>query len=184
MNDMWVTVCGNVGTTPLTTTTARGTKTTFRVAHTPRVRAGDEWQDGDTSWYSVVAWNALGDNASASLHKGQRVLVHGRVRVNEWQDDQGRPRQTTEITAEALGHDLRFGITKYGRPQWQTGAGTVPGQPGPQAPEWGDPQVPAGADDDPWALPPGADADPFADDPDDDPAADADEEAVGLAVVR
>lgn len=136
MNDMWVTVCGNVGTNPQITRTARGTKTTFRVAHTPRVRQDADWQDGETSWYTVVAWNALGENAYHSLVKGQRVLVHGRHRIDEWTDEQGAARTTAEITADALGHDLRFGITSFGRPQWQrpdvalVDGAAVPAQPG------------------------------------------------------
>ena len=56
----------------------------FRLAHTPRVRRNGEWADAATTWITVTCFRALAENVTASIHKGQPVLVAGRLRTNVW----------------------------------------------------------------------------------------------------
>jgi len=88
--------------------------TSFRLASQQRRydRAQSKWVDGDTNWYSVVAFRALSENAGASLKKGDRVIVRGRLRMRDWTNGE-RTGMTVEIEADAIGHDLAWGRTEY-----------------------------------------------------------------------
>ena len=79
MNETRITVHGNVVTDPVQRTGRTGSIfTTFRVAQTPFRRGADgRYYDGETSYYSVIAFNALAANAAVSLQKGHPVIVEG-----------------------------------------------------------------------------------------------------------
>jgi len=154
MNDT-ITIVGNVATDPEHRTLPSGvTVTNFRVASGTRRldRQSSTWVDGPTNWYRVAAFRALGDNAAVSLHKGERVIVSGRLRLRAWEND-GKRGMEAEIEAEALGHDLTFGssrferahakaspaasdrpaqVAEHGQPQ---DAWSAPDEPAPEAPE-------------------------------------------------
>jgi len=68
----------------------------------------NQWETTNTSWYSVSCFRELATNAFASLNKGDPVLVHGMLKVSEWTagDKSGLD---VEISADAIGHDLRWG---------------------------------------------------------------------------
>lgn len=75
------TIVGNVGrVNELRTVGSKNTAVLdFAVAVTPRVKNGDNWEDGETYWVSVTAWDKLAENIAASFKVGDRVFVHGRV---------------------------------------------------------------------------------------------------------
>jgi len=89
--------------------------TEIRVGSTPRRlnRETGEWQDLPTSYYRVKCWRRLAINAVSSLHKGDRVVIRGHFYINNWTDNQQRPRQTLEIEADSLGHDLAYGWSHF-----------------------------------------------------------------------
>lgn len=68
----------------------------------------NQWETTNTSWYSVSCFRDLAANAFASLNKGDPVIVQGVLKVSEWTagDKSGLD---VEITADAIGHDLRWG---------------------------------------------------------------------------
>lgn len=118
MNEIVTTICGYVATDPQHQTTRSGqSRTTFRLASTPRKfdQESQEYVDKSTTWLTVTCWNALAQNAVASLHKGQPVVVQGSIRTREWQADDGRTRFDLELNAFTLGHDLRRGIALFNR---------------------------------------------------------------------
>ena len=78
-------------------------------------RETGEWQDGETSFYSVTCWRALASNAATCLHKGQPVIVAGKLRVNSWQDRAGQPRTEVVVDAESIGFDLARGVAQFSR---------------------------------------------------------------------
>jgi single-strand DNA-binding protein len=78
-------------------------------------RASGEWQDGETSFYSVTCWRALANNAATCLHKGQPVIVAGKLRVNSWQDRAGQQRTEVVVEADAIGFDLTRGVAQFSR---------------------------------------------------------------------
>jgi single-strand DNA-binding protein len=112
-----IALTGIIATDPRVVTTEAGLDiASFRLASTHRRfdRVKDEWVDGDTNWYTVTAFRALGANAGQSLHKGERVVVLGRLRVRAWEagDKSGT---TVEVDADAIGHDLRWGRSAFVR---------------------------------------------------------------------
>ena len=90
---------------------------TIRVGSTPRKlnRETGEWQDGETSYYSVKCWRKLAENVHGSLRKGDMVIVRGKVSIRSWPDDQQRVRMEVEIEADSVGHDLAFGWSRFNR---------------------------------------------------------------------
>lgn len=140
MNETYVTVCGNLVADPDRITSEKGDFTTFRVAVNEfrRDQATGGYVDGRSSFYKVVAFRAMGANVHKSLCKGEPVLVHGKLRMSQWQASNGETRSAPEIEAVHVGPDLRFGIATYQRvsgqhqrsetaevPSWRH-AGTAP----------------------------------------------------------
>ncbi|NQX03619.1 single-stranded DNA-binding protein [Rathayibacter sp. VKM Ac-2856] len=112
-----LTVIGVIGTEPRSIGTTSGTAmTTFRLASAQRRydRATQRWVDGATNWYTVTAFNGLAGNALASLSRGDRVLVTGRLSIRSWESG-GKAGTEVGVIAEGLGHDLAWGTTSYTR---------------------------------------------------------------------
>src|SRR4029079_5343976 len=83
-----ITITGNVATEPEHKLTPGGVSiTTFRIASGQRRydRQTGGWVDGPTNWYSVSTFRSLADHAYDSLHKGDRVILTGRLKVREWE---------------------------------------------------------------------------------------------------
>lgn len=87
---------------------------TFRLASSERRfdRASGEWVDGQTNWFTVNVFGRLGVNAKDSFQKGERILLSGRLRVRDWRNE-ARSGTNVEITADALGHELRWGRSTF-----------------------------------------------------------------------
>jgi len=118
MRETYLTVCGVVASEPRVVQLDDNRMiTSFRLASTPRRRdsAGNGWVDGPTTWVTVTCWRDLAVNAAESLHKRDKVLVHGRMRTRDYTSSDGQQRTTVEMDAESLGHDLAFGVSTYDR---------------------------------------------------------------------
>lgn len=112
-----ITVTGLVATTPRHLVTSEGLAiTSFRLASNQRRfdRGKEAWVDGETNWYTVTGFRRLALNAAASLAKGDRVVVSGRLRVRDWSQGE-RAGTTVEIEADAFGHDLAWGQSRFTR---------------------------------------------------------------------
>lgn len=111
-----VTVVGWAASTPREVVGEGVAFTSFRVATTPRwydSRQG-AWTDGRTEWITVKAFRDAAFNIAASVHKGQPVIVQGRLRTEEWAGENGL-RTTLVLDAAAVGHDLTRGTAKFAR---------------------------------------------------------------------
>lgn len=115
MNDTEVTVQGFVGTKPELREVGGTVLAGFRVGSTPRYfsNSSGTWENRETNWFTVNAWRALGEGCAESLHVGEAVIVHGRLRTQVWKDDAGQPRATYSIDATAVGHDLSRGVAAF-----------------------------------------------------------------------
>lgn len=110
-----VCVVGIVATEPKQVVTTTGiTLCSFRLASSERRfdRATEEWVDGDTNWFNVTAFRALGEHVKESFDKGDRVIVSGKLKVRQWEHD-GKQGTAVDIDADALGHELRWGTTRF-----------------------------------------------------------------------
>ena len=124
MNDITVTVIGTVGTDVRYTPGEKGARVNFRLASTARYfnRGTDSWTEGPTTWLDVVCWRRLADHVESSIAKGDPVIVCGRLRVRQWQNEKGSG-HAVEITAVTVGHDLNRGTSAFSRQRSPTVAG-------------------------------------------------------------
>lgn len=111
MHEPHITVVGNVGAEPRTRVVAGGAVVTdFRIASTPRkVDKDGNWNDRETIWFGVSCWRVTAENVAASLSKGDRVIVTGRLTAHSWLTDKGEQRSALEIEAANIGFDLSKG---------------------------------------------------------------------------
>ncbi len=110
MNETPIMLAGNLCADPELSFTPQGNQVAnLRLAVTPRVRTHDGgWEDGPTSFYRVTCWGQLAAHATDTLAKGARVVVTGRLRIRQYETEDGRKGQTAEVTADDLGPSLLF----------------------------------------------------------------------------
>ena len=110
MPETFVSLVGNLTDDPEVRFTPQGTQVgSFRLACTPRVKDGEGWRDGDTSFFRVNVWRELAEHVGDSLSKGDRALVLGRLRSRSWEDkDSGERRSVVEVEAEEVGPSLKW----------------------------------------------------------------------------
>jgi single-strand DNA-binding protein len=114
--DNSVIVVGNLTDDPEVRFTPNGTQVAnFRLAVTARVRDGDSWKDGETSFFRVNVWRDLAANVAESLSKGSRAIVLGRLRTRSWETPEGEKRSATEIEADEIGASLKWATAKVAR---------------------------------------------------------------------
>jgi single-strand DNA-binding protein len=87
----------------------------FRLAVTPRVREGDSWKDGETSFFRINVWRQQAENVAETLQKGPRCIVVGRLRTRSWETPEGEKRSVTEVEADEIGPSLKFATAKVER---------------------------------------------------------------------
>ena len=110
MNGNSVTLVGNVTRDPELRFTASGQSTaTFGLA------VNRVWNDRQTnekkeavSFFDIVCWREMAENASESLSKGARVLVTGRLEQRSWETPEGEKRSKIEVVADEIGPSLRW----------------------------------------------------------------------------
>ena len=108
MADSVVTIVGNLTRDPELRFTAGGKGiANFGVAVNRRWQANGEWQE-KVSFFNVTAWDTLGENCAASLTKGMRIIVTGRLEQREYETKEGEKRNVVEIVADEIGPSLRW----------------------------------------------------------------------------
>jgi single-strand DNA-binding protein len=109
MPDTHVTLIGNLTDDPELRFTPNGAAVSnFRIAVTPRVKDGDTWRDGETSFFRVQAFRSLAENLTESLSKGARVIVVGQLKARSWETPEGEKRTVVEVTAEEVAPSLKW----------------------------------------------------------------------------
>lgn len=117
-NETTVTLQGRVGGDVVLRQAAGSPVANFRVACTPRRRTKEGgWVDGPTQWWSVTAWRWLAEHCAASLHRGDAVVVHGRVDMRTYVNKAGVETLDVQVEAVTVGHDLTRGTSSFTRSQ-------------------------------------------------------------------
>jgi len=115
MNDIITTVIGNAVTDVSLRVTSSGTSVaSFRIASNSRRfdKSTNSWIDQEPSYLSITAWSQLAENVALSVHKGQGLVVTGKLKVRQWQDGD-KSGTNVEIDAIAIGHDLNRGTSEF-----------------------------------------------------------------------
>lgn len=105
-----VDLVGNLTRDPELRYTPGGTAVaSFGLAVNRRIqnRQTNEWEDRP-SYFDIVCYGSLGENAAESLGKGSRVLVTGRLEQRSWETGEGERRSKVEVVADEVGPSLRW----------------------------------------------------------------------------
>ncbi|MFI6601535.1 single-stranded DNA-binding protein [Nonomuraea sp. NPDC050536] len=119
MNDIYVTLTGNVAAEPRQYTFDDGVKvTSLRVLTNHRYfdKKTGQWTDGERVAFAVRCWRELGDNVAQSIRVGHPVVVSGKLRIREFEGEEGR-RFMAEVEAISVGHNLRWGTGSFAKPE-------------------------------------------------------------------
>ncbi len=123
MADNTITLVGNLTRDPeLRFTTGGRGVASFGIAVGRRYQVNGEWQE-QTSYFNITAWGQLGENAAATLAKGSRVIVTGRLEQREYTTRDGDKRTAIEVVADELGPSLRWATAQVERQSGQGGGG-------------------------------------------------------------
>jgi len=110
-----VQVVGNVTRDPeLRYTPSGASVTNFSIAWNRRYERNGQ-QVEDVNFFDVVCWGTLADNVAASISKGVRVIVEGRLDQRSWETPQGEKRSKIEITADEVSPSLRWASVEVAR---------------------------------------------------------------------
>lgn len=112
-----ISIVGNLTADPELRFTASGKAVaSLRVAVSERVKDTDgTWKDGDATFWKVTVWDRLAEHVGDSLAKGQRVIAVGRVSSRTYETREGEKRTDYEITADAVGPDLKWDTVKVSK---------------------------------------------------------------------
>lgn len=148
------TVVGNIITNPVRLRFGDQELYKFRVASNSRRRSADgTWEPGNSLYVTVNCWGNLARGVSASLGKGDSVVVVGHLYTNEYEDREGVRRSSVEVRATAVGPDLSRCIARVEKVQSSHGLradiASGPGDGADRADRIDDPQDPDGLDDSP-----------------------------------
>jgi single-strand DNA-binding protein len=103
-------IVGNLGRDPEMRYTPSGQAvTTLSVASSRNYQDGSGQQVKETIWFRVTTWGKTAENCNQYLHKGQKVLVEGRLvpdlntggpRI--WNRQDGTPGASFEVSAQTV----------------------------------------------------------------------------------
>ena len=102
-----ITVCGNLVSDPESKMAAGHKLSRLRIATNERIKdaSSGEWKDGDTTYIDVACWRRLAEGTE-SLRKGERVIVHGKLKGRSFVRNDGTNGYAYEIEATDVGKSI------------------------------------------------------------------------------
>lgn len=105
-----VTLMGRVGADPEIRTFQSGEK----VANM-RLATSERWKDKQTGekkeateWHTVAVFGPVAEVVEKYVHKGDQILVEGKLQTRKWQDQSGQDRYSTEVVVRAIGGSVHL----------------------------------------------------------------------------
>jgi single-strand DNA-binding protein len=93
-----VQLIGNLGQDPELKTFDSGNQLCrFSLATTDYYKDKDGNRQEKTEWHNVVAWGRLGEVMAEILNKGERVVIHGKLKSRTYENAEGQTKYITEI---------------------------------------------------------------------------------------
>ena len=109
MADSSVTLVGNLTKDPeLRYTNNQKPFVSFSIA------VNRKWDGGEqTSYFDCVSWGDIAVNITNSFHKGNRVVVVGRLEQRTWEGKEGDKRSKVECVATDVAASVRWGTVDF-----------------------------------------------------------------------
>lgn len=60
------------------------------------------YEDSQTSWWTIKVWGKLAEQARNSIKKGQELTITGKIYEDVWTDKTGTSRSTYEVRADSI----------------------------------------------------------------------------------
>jgi single-strand DNA-binding protein len=96
-----ITILGSLGRKPETQANV-GVKGSFIAKLSVAVGSKDKHGNPRTTWYTVNAWDSIGEACAQYLDKGSQILVVGVPRIVSWVGDDGKHRTRLEVQAQSV----------------------------------------------------------------------------------
>lgn len=110
-NETTLTITGSLTADPeLMFTPSGAAVANFTVASNPRYfdRAAGQWKDGQALFMRCTLWRDQAEHLVASLTRGARVIVTGRLEQRHFETREGEKRSAIELQVDEIGASLRW----------------------------------------------------------------------------
>ena len=116
MSDQLMTIVGNL-TRELElrfTTGGRGVANGSLACNRRYMKDG-EWVESDPTFFNLVVWGQLGENAAASLPKGTRVIATGRLEQRSYETKEGEKRTVFDFIVDDIGPSMKWSTAELAK---------------------------------------------------------------------
>lgn len=128
MSDSPITLVGNIVRDPELRFGQNGTAVlSSGIAVNKRRQVNGEWEE-ETSFFNIVMFGTLAENAAASIGKGTRVVLSGELVQRPYETKEGESRSVVEVNVQAIGPDLRWATADVTKAAKSEGGASKPRQ--------------------------------------------------------
>ena len=98
----------------------------INIAQNKRTRQPDgTWVDGDAMFFVCTVWRDMAEHANATLGKGMRIIVTGKLDYQTWESD-GQNRNKIKVLVDEIGPSLRWATANVERTSGSSSGDTAP----------------------------------------------------------
>lgn len=110
MSNPNIVISGRIGTEIESRTMPDGTqKAKFRIITSDRRQSQNgEWEDYNTSGWTIVAWDKLAKRAIEHLSIGMPITIQGHIKEVSWLDENGNKKKSTETRANEISININY----------------------------------------------------------------------------
>lgn len=97
-----VILIGRVGQEPESKKVGDSTVTKFSLATSEKYnnKAGEKVED--TTWHNIEIWGKLAEIADQYVKKGDKIMVEGKLKIEQYEDKDGVKKSTAKIRVESM----------------------------------------------------------------------------------
>lgn len=96
-----VQLVGRLGSDPMVRETKNGKVARFSIATNEQYSENGQVKN-NTQWHNIVAWNRLAEKVERYFHKGDEILVEGKLTSHSYEDQNKVKRYVTEVVANEV----------------------------------------------------------------------------------
>ena len=96
-----VQLVGRLGSDPMVRETKNGKVARFSIATNEQYSENGQVKN-NTQWHNIVAWNRLAEKVERYFHKGDEILVEGKLTSHSYEDQNKVKKYVTEVLASEI----------------------------------------------------------------------------------